>query len=145
MKNRSVPVDTVVPHLTYRDIDAAATWLTRVFHFTEHFRYGTPVSGIQMQLAKACIMLHSPREGTSSPADLGFRTNTLTIILDDVAPHYAHAREAGATLVEELHETIYGERQYAATDLDGHLWIFSQHAHDLSPADWGATLAPGSN
>jgi uncharacterized glyoxalase superfamily protein PhnB len=95
-----------------------------------------------MQLANACIMLHSPRDRSISPADAGSRTNSLTIILAGVAPHYTHAREAGATLVEELHETVYGELQYAATDLEGHLWLFSPHARDLSPTDWGATLLP---
>jgi len=44
-------------------------------------------------------------------------------------------------IVEEPHETVYGERQYAALDLDGHHWLFSQHARDLSPADWGARIA----
>jgi uncharacterized glyoxalase superfamily protein PhnB len=45
--------------------------------------------------------------------------------------------------LEEPHETVYGEFQYAAEDLDGHHWLFSRHARDLSPDAWGATLAPG--
>ena len=58
----------------------------------------------------------------------------------DVGAHYTRAKAAGATIVEELHETIYGERQYGACDLDGHHWLFSSHARDVSPAEWGATI-----
>jgi len=61
----------------------------------------------------------------------------------DVDAHYAKAREAGARIVEELHETEYGERQYGAEDMDGHLWLFSQHARDVSPEEWGATVRAG--
>ena len=28
-----------------------------------------------------------------------------------------------------------------AIDLDGHRWLFSRHARDVSPAEWGATIA----
>ena len=45
MRNRSVPVDTVLPHLVYHDLASASIWLTRVFGFTEHYRYGDPLSG----------------------------------------------------------------------------------------------------
>jgi uncharacterized glyoxalase superfamily protein PhnB len=43
--------------------------------------------------------------------------------------------------VEELNETFYGERQYGAEDLEGHHWLFSRHARDVSPDEWGATIA----
>jgi uncharacterized glyoxalase superfamily protein PhnB len=140
MNNRSVPVSTVLPHLVYRNLPNACAWLTRVFGFTEHFRYGDPVSGMQMHLGDAYIMLTGPRQNTQSPATLGFCTQILTIIVPNVDAHYSHATREGAIIWEELHETVYGERQYGAEDLDHHRWIFSQHAHDLSPADWGATL-----
>jgi uncharacterized glyoxalase superfamily protein PhnB len=138
--NRSVPVDTVLPHVIYQDVDAAIEWLTRVFGFLEHYRYGEPTSGAQMFASSACIMVNRSRD-QASPAQLGFGTQSLTIFVDDVDAHYAHARAAGATIVEELHETVYGERQYGVVDLDGHHWLFSQHARDLSPADWGAKIA----
>jgi predicted enzyme related to lactoylglutathione lyase len=43
--------------------------------------------------------------------------------------------------LEDLHETEYGEFQYAAEDLDGHHWLFSRHARDLSPGEWGARVS----
>ena len=36
---------------------------------------------------------------------------------------------------------IKAKRQYGAEDLDGHHWLFSQHIRDVSPSEWGATLA----
>lgn len=140
ISNRSVPTDTVLPHIHYHDVAEAISWLTRVFGFTEHYRYGNPVSGAQMYAGKACIMVRNePNQAT--PAQLGYGTQSLTIFLDDVDGHYAGTRVEGAKIVEELHETEYGERQYGVVDLDGHHWIFSQHARDLSPEDWGAIIA----
>ena len=43
-------------------------------------------------------------------------------------------------IMVDLHETICGERQYGARDLDGHHWLFSAHARDVSPSEWGATI-----
>ena len=141
VKNRSVPVSSVLPHVVCGDVLEAAGWLSRVFGFREHYRYGDPVSGVQMRLGEACLMLSGAREGTDSPARLGGCTQTLTVMVEDVDAHYARAILEGAGIVEELHETVYGERQYGALDLDGHRWIFSKHARDLSPEEWGATLA----
>jgi uncharacterized glyoxalase superfamily protein PhnB len=143
MKNRSVPADIILPHLVYRDVAEACQWLKRVFGFTEYYRYGDPVSGIQMHLGDAWIMITGPREGTDSPATLGCSTQSLTIFVPDVDGHYAHAKREGAVMFEEPpHETVYGEWQYGAIDLDGHRWLFSRHARDVSPAEWGATIAP---
>jgi uncharacterized glyoxalase superfamily protein PhnB len=137
--NRSVPTDTILPHIVYQDVTAALAWLTRVFGFTEHYRYGEP-SGAQMHLGNAYIMIESPR-GRSSPAQLGFETQSLTIFIEDIEAHYACSKTEGAKILEDLHETEYGELQYAAEDLDGHRWLFSRHARDISPEQWGATLA----
>jgi uncharacterized glyoxalase superfamily protein PhnB len=141
MKNRSVPADVVLPHVVYRNVSQACNWLTRVFGFTEHYRYGEPASGIQMYLGDAYIMITGPREGTDSPATLGCATQSLTIFVPGVDAHYAKAKHEGAITFEDPHETVYGEWQYGAIDLDGHRWLFSRHARDISPAEWGATIA----
>ena len=138
--NRSVPVDTVLPHIMYRNVADAVAWLTSVFGFTEHYRYGEPVTGAQMYAGKACIMIKSARDN-ATPLQLGYGTQSLTIFVEDVDAHFARTKSAGAKIVEELQETVYGERQYGVEDLDGHHWLFSQHARDLSPDEWGATIA----
>ena len=144
LKNRSVPADIILPHLTYQNVPEAVDWLTKTFGFTEHYRYGEPggrVEGAQMHLGDAWIMLNSARPGRASPAQVGHDTQSLTVFVDDVDAHFERAKSAGAKIVEGLHETEYGERQYGAEDLEGHHWLFSCHARDVSPDKWGATIA----
>ncbi len=141
MKNRSVPANSILPHVHYRNVVQASEWLTRVFGFIEHYRYGEPVSWVQMRFSDAHINLHTLSPDRKTPAELGYVTQMLAIFVDDVDAHYALAKQQGAVFFEEPHETVYGERQYGAVDLDGHRWLFSQHARDLDPQDWGATVA----
>lgn len=138
--NRSVPTDSVLPHVAYRNVEEAVAWLGRSFGFVEHYRYGDPVSGAQLRLGKAWIMVKRAGDGRSTPKELGGSTQSLTVFVEDVDGHYEHAKSAGVKIVEDLHETIYGERQYGVEDFEGHHWLFSRHARDMSPADWGATL-----
>jgi uncharacterized glyoxalase superfamily protein PhnB len=142
--NRSVPVNTVLPHLVYRNVAEAIAWLTETFGFTEYYRYGESgglVNGAQMHLGDAWIMLQQEREHQASPARVGYGTQSLTIFVEDVEGHFQRAKAAGAAIVEELHETGYGELQYGAEDLERHHWLFSRHARDVCPEEWGATLA----
>lgn len=144
MTNRSVPVDTVLPHLIYEDVPEAIAWLSAHFGFVEHYRYGEPnggpVSGAQMRLGGAVVMVKAARSGGATPRRLGCSTQSLTVFVDDVDAHFARTQAAGARIVEDLHETCYGERQYGVEDLAGHHWLFSQHAHDVNPEEWGARL-----
>ncbi|MGB8479008.1 MAG: VOC family protein [Acidobacteriaceae bacterium] len=143
LKNRSVPTNTVLPHILYRDVAEAIVWLTQVFGFREHYHYDDAdgmISGAQMHLGDAWIMLKRAPEGCSVPSDLGYGTQSLTVFVEDVDAHFQRAKLEGAAIVEDLHETAYGERQYGVVDLDGHHWLFSQHARDLRPDEWGATV-----
>lgn len=57
-----MPVNTVLPHLVYRDVEEAIAWLTKTFGFAEHYRYGEPggpASGAQMHLGNAWIMMRN--------------------------------------------------------------------------------------
>jgi uncharacterized glyoxalase superfamily protein PhnB len=143
IKNRSVPADIILPHIAYQNVALAIQWLTRVFGFIEHYRYGQPDApqGAQMYFGDAWIMLNTVRPGRASPAQIGHQTQSLTVFVEDVDAHFETAKAAGATIVEDLHETVYGERQFGVEDLEGHLWLFSRHARDVSPEEWGAKRA----
>lgn len=140
--NRSVPVDTVLPHLFYSDVSAATEWLTRVFGFTEHYHYGEPPQGAQLALGHAVVMLAGTRPGRTTPAAAGAATQYVSVFVEDVDAHYARTRQHGAEIVEELNETPYGERQYVARDLEGHHWLFATHVRDVHPGEWGAVVNP---
>jgi uncharacterized glyoxalase superfamily protein PhnB len=141
MKNRSVPADVILPHIVYQDVAAAIDWLSRVFGFAEHYRYGDPAQGAQMHLGDAWIMLRCARKGEESPTQCGLATQSLTVFVEDVDAHFERVKSAGARIVEELNETMYGERQYGVEDLGGHHWLFSRHARDVNPGEWGAVVA----
>jgi uncharacterized glyoxalase superfamily protein PhnB len=136
-----VPTSTVLPHIVYPDVAEAITWLAQTFGFSEHFRYGEPVGGAQMHLGDAWIMLQRARPGRATPAEKGYATQSVTIFVEDVDAHFQRAKSAGARIIEDLHETVYGERQYGVEDLAGHVWLFSRHARDVSPEEWGATVS----
>ena len=72
MKNRSVPAETVLPHIVYKDLPAAIAWLADTFGFVEHYRYGDPLSGAQVHLGEAWMMLNAAKPGYRSPSELGF-------------------------------------------------------------------------
>lgn len=145
MRNRSVPTNILLPHITYKNLPGAIQWLERAFGFIEHYRYGEP-SGAQLHLGDAWIMVRTARQDDhKNPAELGFDTQSLTIFVEDVEPHFARAKSAGAKIVEDLHETEYGEYHYGAVDLEGHHWLFSRHARDVSPDAWGAAITNSLN
>ena len=144
LKNRSVPADIVLPHIVYQNVEEAMSWLNRVLGFRENYRYGNTdgrADGAQMYLGNAYIMVRGGHRGGATPKQCGLHTQSLTVFVEDVDGHYRRAKSEGAKIVEELHETAYGERQYGVEDLDGHHWLFSRHAKDVSPDEWGAKSA----
>ena len=118
LTNRSVPVDTVLPHVTYKNLPEAIDWLSRTLGFVEHYRYGDPVSGAQVRLgqcidhgesgARRLSQSGRARVWNAKPDHLSSRMSSSTL---------RTAKAPGQTIVEDLHETEYGELQYAVDDL----------------------------
>ena len=46
------------------------------------------------------------------------------VYVDDLDRHLTRAREAGATIVEDIHRR--GDTAYVAQDPEGHRWTFAQ-------------------
>ena len=135
--NRSVPTDAVLPHLYYVDADAALAWLSRVFGFVERYRVPEDDGRIhiaQLQLGPALVMIRYARDGELSPRTAGGGTQSLMVLVDDVDAHHARAAAAGAQVIAEPTDQVYGEREYKVFDLDGHRWTFAQHIEDVDPA-----------
>ena len=72
--NRSVPTNVIIPHVHYRDVLEAVTWLGKAFGFEEHFRYGdtSTVSGSQIHLGNAWLMIRRAASNEQTPGQLGF-------------------------------------------------------------------------
>jgi uncharacterized glyoxalase superfamily protein PhnB len=118
----------VLPHLVYDDVDAAVTWLTNAFGFSERTRFrhtedDGSTSRTQLDVVDSAITVGRPSVHGDSPS--AGVSSMLYVYVDAVDEHYARARAAGATIVIELDDAPWGDRRYQATDPQGHQWTFA--------------------
>ncbi len=137
----------IVPQLAYRDIGSALEWLAKAFGFRERedARFSLPdgtVGHAEMEVAPGVDFMlgTSGGHGTSSPRELGGRSQYLAVYVDDVDAHYERARAAGVVIHLELEDAPWGDRRYEAEDLEGHRWMFCQHVREVEPGEWQRTL-----
>jgi uncharacterized glyoxalase superfamily protein PhnB len=62
-----------------------------------------------------------------------------TVLVSDVDAHYQRATDEGAIILMTPTDQPWGLRSYAAIDLQGHQWEFSQVLRTVEPEAWGAT------
>jgi len=127
-QNRSAPPCPVIPVIIYTDPSAAAEWLSNAFGFTVRLRIAN--HRIQMKAGDGCFTI---AEGTVEPNGSCF----IQVRIDDVPGHCERARKAGAKILTEPKEHIYGERQYNVQDFYGHRWDFTETISDVDPESWG--------
>ncbi len=128
--NRSVPPCPVIPILIYPDPAAAAKWLQKAFGFTVHLRIAN--HRIQMRAGEGCFTI---AEGNAVPN----HSCIVQVRIEDALAHCERARHAGARILTEPTDHIYGERQYNAEDFYGHKWDFTETIADVAPESWGGT------
>ncbi len=133
----------VTPYLLYHDCDAAIEFLTTAFGFTEKVRMpgqDGSTGHAELELEGGIVMLGNPGGDYKNPNELGGRTQTTYIYVDDVDGHYERAQAAGAHIERELADQFYGDRNYGAHDPEGHAWSFATHVHDPSPEEMQAAM-----
>lgn len=64
----------------------------------------------------------------------------MLVRVDDADRHHEQSRKNGARILQPPADHPYGERQYTAEDLGGHVWTFSESIADVDPVSWGGTL-----
>ena len=57
--------------------------------------------------------------------------------IEDAPGHCERARQAGATILTEPTDHVYGERQYNAEDFFGDRWDFTETIAEVEPDSWG--------
>lgn len=134
LHNRSMPTSPIIPVLGYADVREAVAWLTRCFGFKERLRIGNHRAQLRYGGGDLVVMQHSPVPGTATPA------HSIMVRVPNVDAHFAHAKAAGVMIIEPPATLPYGERQYTAKDLGGHVWTFSQPIADVDPSVWGGEL-----
>jgi PhnB protein len=127
----------VIPYLAYADATKAIDFLCRAFGFEERFRYPMPDGSIghaELGLGASRLMLATASEsfGLASPRDLPLLHAQIYCRIDDADAHFARARDAGATIVEEP-SNQHGARIYRALDPEGHRWIFAAEKEEEAP------------
>lgn len=130
-----MPPSTVIPELVYEDVGQAVGWLCDKFGFQVRWQAGDHRA--QLWLNGGTVVVTEPRTSKAMPGP-----QSLLVRVPDVRAHCERARERGARILDEPRDFPYGERQYAAEDLGGHHWGFSQSIADVEPEEWGGTSGP---
>jgi uncharacterized glyoxalase superfamily protein PhnB len=127
----------VTPVLVYPDVGRAVQWLTHAFGFVEHVRIGDHRA--QLGFGDGALIVADATHGRRPPATEDEVTHSVLVRVDDVDAHCEQARVAGVQILGLPADQPFGERQYAAVDLAGHHWTFTQSVADLRPEQWGGT------
>jgi uncharacterized glyoxalase superfamily protein PhnB len=133
--NRSMPDAVVIPTLAYVDVRAAVTWLCDRFGFTERLQIGDHRSQLTFGTGALVVTALSASHPASSQMSY-----SIMVRVDDAERHYGNSVQKGVEVLNPLADFPYGERQYSARDLGGHVWTFSQSIADVDPATWGGVL-----
>jgi len=124
------PCMAITPYLLYEDVGRALKFLAKAFGFR---KYGAQtlspdgkINHAAMKLGNDVVMMGCPGSSYRNPKRLGQATQSLYVNVEDVDKHFARAKKAGASIIEEPADTFYGHRRYGAEDPGGHQWYFAQ-------------------
>ena len=129
--------------LYYDDAAKAIDWLCNAFGFEVRLKVEGEAGRIEhseLTFGEALIMVAQsggfPNRpllppGASPLSIAGANTQNIMLFVDNVDDHCAHARKAGARIIDEPSLHDYGadywtDKSYGALDLEGHMWWFTQ-------------------
>jgi uncharacterized glyoxalase superfamily protein PhnB len=135
MTTPDAPPPTVWPTLRARDARRLIRFLVDAFGFEEVVTYGDQPDGsgdvvVHAQLAWPLgggVMLGSAREGTDDPWPVPPGSTGCYVVTDDPDALHERAVAAGAEVVQPLHDTDYGSRDFAVRDPEGNRWSFGTY------------------
>jgi uncharacterized glyoxalase superfamily protein PhnB len=139
-KNRSAPNTAVMPVLYYPDVREAVEWLTTALPFTVRLRNSETRcqllhSNGAIVAAKPGVHADAAPSTQQSPA-----AHSITLRVTAVDELFGRAKAAGACVLAEPEDQMFGERQCSFLDPWGHPWTLSETIFDSDPADWGGEL-----
>lgn len=135
LANRSMPSAVIIPELAYPDVAEAMAWLCEAFGFEVRLRIGNHRA--QLSFGSGALIV---REAAELPPPAGGATHSVMVRVEDIDRHYDRAVRHGVRIFRPPADYPYGERQYTAADLGGHVWTFSQTIADVDPSTWGGDL-----
>ena len=139
-KNRSAPNTAVMPVLYYPDVREAVEWLITALPFTVRLRNSD--TRRQLLHSNGAIIVAQPGvhadAAPSTEESPGAHSVTLRVTAIDEL--FGRVKAAGARVLAEPADYMYGERQCSFLDPWGHPWTLSETIFDSDPADWGGEL-----
>ena len=136
----SVARPDFVPHVSVHaivaDAASAASWYRDVLGAEERTRITLPdgrLIDVQLWLGSSMLVLADefPEHGAVAPVTPSV---VLYLHVADIDAVWDRALAAGAAVVRELQDAVWGEREGQITDPFGHRWGLTQHLRDV-PAD----------
>ena len=127
---KNAPAPQVWPTLRAHDARGLIKFLVEAFGFEETVVYG---DGDRVDHAQLCwppgggIMLGSARPAAEDDRSVQPGSFAAYVVTDDPDAVHAKATAAGAKILDELHETDYGSRDFAAADPEGNRWSFGTY------------------
>jgi uncharacterized glyoxalase superfamily protein PhnB len=139
-KHRSAPNTAVMPVLYYPDVGEAVEWLTTALPFTVRLRNSE--TRCQLMHSNGAIVVAKPGvHADAAPATLqGPGAHSITLRVTAIDELFGRAKAAGARILAEPEDQMFGERQCSFLDPWGHPWTLSETVFDSDPADWGGEL-----
>ena len=130
-----MPDSDVTPTPAYADVREAVAWLCDKFGLVERLRVGNHRA--QLSFGSGAVIVTELPPGAARAS----HGHGLLVRAPDADGHHARAAARGALILHAPESRPYGERQYTAADLGGHVWTFSQTVADADPATWGGVPA----
>ncbi|WP_369130508.1 VOC family protein [Modestobacter roseus] len=125
MTDPAAPPPTVWPAFRARDARALIRFLVDALGFEETAVYGEGPAVQHAQLSwppGGGVMLGSVRDVPDDPWPAQPGSAAAYLVTDDADAVHARAVGAGADVVQQLHDTDYGGREFAVRDPEGNLW-----------------------
>lgn len=118
---------TMFPSMAYDDAPAAIDFLCGAFGFERHAVYANQdgtIGHAELRYGNGVVMFGSAKGEVQATRGRG---GGVYVLVDDPDSHCAQARTAGAEITNDLHDTEYGSREYAAKDPEGNNWYFGTY------------------
>ena len=118
----------------------AVEWLTTALSFTVRLRNSD--NRCQLAHSNGAIVVAKPggHPDAASSTLQGPGAHSVTLRVTAIDELFGRAKAAGARVLAEPADHMYGERQCSFLDPWGHPWTLSETIFDSDPADWGGEL-----
>jgi uncharacterized glyoxalase superfamily protein PhnB len=137
---------TISAHLVVQGADRAAAFYGEAFGATEIDRVPTPdgrLMSVQLRVGGAVVHLADEfaELGVLAPPSVGGTPVVLALEVPDAEAVFAQAVAAGATVLQPVGDTFWGDLHGQVEDPFGHRWNVSQHVRDVPHAEVVAAAA----